>query len=255
MDAVASAAGRLILTSANGAGTPREFILDGRNVTIGRAPACTISLPDDQLASRLHAMLHFTGEHYTISDLGSSNGTLVNGALIQGAMPLADGDCISVGEYIITFAQQTAAQPAAAAEVQTHASAADVAPTAPETPTVAEDFVPATAPGSTEPPQGWSSFVSHSPAPQGWPPVAPESASVSSRDAVDEPATTPLPAMPAPGANPWATPEPPQWSTGQVAAVQQAEAQQDDDAPNVQSFAAPVEPTDESAPPRSDGSR
>jgi pSer/pThr/pTyr-binding forkhead associated (FHA) protein len=111
-------AARLILQPGGGRETAYEFTLDGRNVTIGRAPACTVSLPDDQLASRLHAMLHYETNHYAVTDLGSSNGTLVNGVRIRGATPLADGDRITVGQHVVLFtvtlSQASAVAPAAA---------------------------------------------------------------------------------------------------------------------------------------------
>jgi pSer/pThr/pTyr-binding forkhead associated (FHA) protein len=107
-------AGRLLLQPHAEGEPAREFVLNGHNVTIGRAPACTVSLPDDPLVSRLHAVLHYDADRYTISDLGSSNGTLVNGTAIQGVTPLAEGDRITVGQHVLIFTQ-TPGRPTAAA--------------------------------------------------------------------------------------------------------------------------------------------
>ena len=74
----------------------REFLLDGRDIAIGRAPSCDIVLAGDQLASRRHALLRLRGESYTVVDLGSSNGTYVNDEEIHAETPLNDGDRVTV---------------------------------------------------------------------------------------------------------------------------------------------------------------
>jgi pSer/pThr/pTyr-binding forkhead associated (FHA) protein len=82
--------------------------LDGHDFVIGRAPSCDLVLPSDQLASRRHSQLEFDGLTYTIRDLGSSNGTYVNGEEIHQATPLTDGDKITVGEHELVFARTPA---------------------------------------------------------------------------------------------------------------------------------------------------
>jgi pSer/pThr/pTyr-binding forkhead associated (FHA) protein len=94
---------RLILQPREGDEVPREYPLDGRDVTIGRAPGCDIILPNDQLASRRHSILRYDIDHYTIADLGSSNGTYVNGAEIRDVTPLAEGDRVTVGEHELLY--------------------------------------------------------------------------------------------------------------------------------------------------------
>lgn len=66
---------------------------------IGRGSDCDILLPeDDQMASRMHARLSLSGEGlWVVADLGSVNGTFVNGAKIQKATVLKEGDCIQAG--------------------------------------------------------------------------------------------------------------------------------------------------------------
>jgi predicted component of type VI protein secretion system len=97
-------AGRLLLMALDdNAHVERAIMLDGSNVTIGRAPSSTIPLPEDQSVSRLHAMLSFDGQHYWLSDLGSSNGTRVNGIQIDVPTALADGDRITTGQHILIF--------------------------------------------------------------------------------------------------------------------------------------------------------
>lgn len=101
-----STVARLVLkTTEGGQETTREYPLDGRDIVIGRAPSCDIVLPSDQLASRRHSQLEFDGVRYTIRDLGSSNGTYVNGEEIQQTVPLSDGDRIGVGEHELLYAR------------------------------------------------------------------------------------------------------------------------------------------------------
>ena len=77
----------------------REFPLDGHEIRIGRAPSCEINLDGDPLVSRFHAVLRSSdGSSYAITDLGSSNGTLVNDTEIHAETPLREGDEVTIGE-------------------------------------------------------------------------------------------------------------------------------------------------------------
>jgi pSer/pThr/pTyr-binding forkhead associated (FHA) protein len=98
--------GHLTLSSTSTSGSldeggQYEFELTGGDIIVGRSPGCDISLPDDPLASRRHAVLSFKQESgsYTISDLGSSNGTYLNGTEVNDETVLRDGDVISVGRH------------------------------------------------------------------------------------------------------------------------------------------------------------
>lgn len=86
----------------------REFALTGQNISIGRSPSCEIVLENDQLTSRRHALLRYDGAHYTIVDLGSSNGTFVNDTEIRDATPLSHGDRVIVGEHELLFSTNVA---------------------------------------------------------------------------------------------------------------------------------------------------
>jgi predicted component of type VI protein secretion system len=92
-------------------GVPAEYELDGHEVVIGRAPTCDIVLTDDQIASRRHSVVRFHGDRFAVTDLGSSNGTYVNGAEIHGDVVLADGDRITVGEHEVTFLSVQSGRP------------------------------------------------------------------------------------------------------------------------------------------------
>jgi hypothetical protein len=76
-----------------------EVGVDG--ATIGRLPENKIHLSDGRL-SRLHARLEYQDGAFWIRDLGSANGTIVNGAMLSGAHRLTPGDSIEVGTSLLT---------------------------------------------------------------------------------------------------------------------------------------------------------
>jgi len=82
----------------------REFPLDGQEIRIGRAPSCEINLDGDPMVSRFHAKLRATDAGYTVTDLGSSNGTLVNDEEIHGETPIREGDELTIGECRLRIA-------------------------------------------------------------------------------------------------------------------------------------------------------
>ncbi len=66
-----------------------------RELTIGRDPVCALVIPDRQV-SRIHARLSATPEGILLEDLGSKNGTFINGEQIIDPVILSDGDEIQV---------------------------------------------------------------------------------------------------------------------------------------------------------------
>ncbi len=76
---------------------PKVEIPIGRFV-IGRSPDCDLVL-SSQLVSRKHARLHWDGSQLKLSDLGSSNTTMVNDEEVGGECVLQDGDVIQVVDY------------------------------------------------------------------------------------------------------------------------------------------------------------
>jgi hypothetical protein len=71
----------------------------GRELTIGRLPEAGLSLPEE-LTSRRHARIVWEEDVPVVEDLGSTNGTFVNGERVQ-RRPLADGDRLLVGGNIL----------------------------------------------------------------------------------------------------------------------------------------------------------
>jgi len=74
-----------------------------RVVTIGRSSDCDVRI-DDANVSRRHAEVRRIGDGYSLVDLGSTNGTEVNGKRID-RQQLRDGDRITMGSTEIVFGQ------------------------------------------------------------------------------------------------------------------------------------------------------
>jgi hypothetical protein len=71
-------------------------------VTVGRLSECTIPL-NDQNVSRRHAEIRPNRRNFVVVDLGSTNGTMINGTRIYGETALSDGDIISFGSTYVRF--------------------------------------------------------------------------------------------------------------------------------------------------------
>ena len=84
---------KVLLVLEDGSG--RTFSLARGSNLIGRGQDAAFRLPDTGV-SRQHADIHFDGQEAVLTDLGSTNGTTVNGGPIQD-WQLADGDLIRVG--------------------------------------------------------------------------------------------------------------------------------------------------------------
>ena len=86
-------------------GEARTVLLAKDSVTIGRLPECDVVIADKG-ASRRHAQIRSKDERYTLTDLGSTNGTRLNGQTIQ-TRELADGDRITIGTTVLEFHRGT----------------------------------------------------------------------------------------------------------------------------------------------------
>jgi len=78
------------------------FPLEERTMTIGRDPESDIPLDVDSPASRHHATVYKTGNAWHVKDLGSLNGTELNGSRIEDH-PLKNGDTITIGTAVFVF--------------------------------------------------------------------------------------------------------------------------------------------------------
>ena len=75
----------------------QQKLAAGTTTVIGRAPTCDLVVNDTSV-SRRHAQLSVTDGACTVTDLGSRNGTYVNGEQVDEA-PLNDGDRLVLGQF------------------------------------------------------------------------------------------------------------------------------------------------------------
>jgi pSer/pThr/pTyr-binding forkhead associated (FHA) protein len=85
-----------------GAG-PELVPLERERCTIGKAPENDVPIPEDGTVSRFHAVLQSYAAGWSITDVGSSNGTWVNGDRIWGERRLKPGDEIRAGRTRLVF--------------------------------------------------------------------------------------------------------------------------------------------------------
>jgi len=90
----------LVVTAGHRAGT--RFPIAGDQATVGRHPDSDVFL-DDITVSRRHVDLVATETGYTLSDVGSLNGTYVNGQRIDGEVMLTNGDEVQVGKFKLLY--------------------------------------------------------------------------------------------------------------------------------------------------------
>ncbi len=94
----------LVVTAGPLAGT--KITLGDQPILIGRADDSTLVLTDDFASSR-HARLTNRGGSWYVEDLGSTNGTLVNGRRVS-RQALVDGDVIRIGHSVLVYRQDGA---------------------------------------------------------------------------------------------------------------------------------------------------
>lgn len=93
---------RVWLLDPTGEHVSRACDLQDEVTVIGRHPDCTVSLPSSTV-SRQHAQVRREGGQYFLSDLNSTNGTLLNREPVIGEELLHDRDEIGVGIYRLIF--------------------------------------------------------------------------------------------------------------------------------------------------------
>lgn len=95
-------AGSAMLLVQRGPDSGARFLLDSDVVSVGRHPDSDIFL-DDISVSRRHGTFTRSGDGYTVSDLGSLNGTYVNRDRIDGDVTLSGGDEVQIGKYRLIY--------------------------------------------------------------------------------------------------------------------------------------------------------
>jgi hypothetical protein len=85
------------------AGRDWRLPLEANRMTIGKSAENDVALPDDPTASHLHAVLERFAAGWCVADLGSSNGTWLNGERIWASQRLRHGDEIRAGQTRLIF--------------------------------------------------------------------------------------------------------------------------------------------------------
>ncbi len=85
----------------------QEFDLPPGETLLGRSPECHVTI-DDPLVSREHAKIVVDADRVVLRDLGSRNGSKLNGAPVRGDSLLGDGDRIRIGNQEIVFSRVVA---------------------------------------------------------------------------------------------------------------------------------------------------
>src|SRR4051794_22494277 len=90
------------LVTVKGPVPGQRFPLAGDSALIGRQPDAAVYL-ESLAVSRQHAQVLCQDGSYVVEDLGSSNGTFVNGQRVRGRMPLTEHDLLQVGPYVLAL--------------------------------------------------------------------------------------------------------------------------------------------------------
>jgi FHA domain len=95
--------GSLIVLSSPALKQDSERTLDSAPVTIGRSTDNDMALGEDEFASAHHARVEPRRDGVWVEDVGSTNGTFVNGQRLSKPRKLTSGDVIRVGETDLRF--------------------------------------------------------------------------------------------------------------------------------------------------------
>lgn len=95
--------GRLVVEHSSSLRAGEEFELDSTALTIGRGGQNDVALEGDEFASARHVRVEPRRDGVWVHDVGSTNGTYVNGVRIDRPRKLVDGDVVRVGETELRF--------------------------------------------------------------------------------------------------------------------------------------------------------
>ncbi len=99
----ASAAPELVVEDSDILAPQTRFAVGDGSTEIGRSSTSDVVLKNDDYASGRHARLTRHGGLLYVEDLGSTNGTFVNGRKTVGATPLRGGDTVRVGSTTFRY--------------------------------------------------------------------------------------------------------------------------------------------------------
>jgi pSer/pThr/pTyr-binding forkhead associated (FHA) protein len=95
--------GRLVVLASPALEAGDEVMLDSHAVTIGRGPTNDVPLSEDEYSSTRHARVEPRRDGVWVEDIGSTNGTFVNGIRLTRERKLSPGDVLRVGETDLRF--------------------------------------------------------------------------------------------------------------------------------------------------------
>lgn len=98
------------LVVRQGAQVGTTFPLTGDVVIVGREEGVGVSIHDPEV-SRRHARISWQAGRYVLEDMGSTNGTYLNGEQVTSPQPLQPGDTIGMGQTVLIFQVQAEAAP------------------------------------------------------------------------------------------------------------------------------------------------
>jgi len=100
-------AGRLIVLTSPALGEGEEWELDSSPLTMGRGSQNDVQLDRDEFASSTHARIEPRRDGVWVEDIGSTNGTYLNGIKLTRARKLTPGDVVRVGETELRYDRET----------------------------------------------------------------------------------------------------------------------------------------------------
>jgi hypothetical protein len=95
--------GRLVVLKSPALDERTEFELDSAGITIGRSAQNDVALDEDEFASASHARVEPRQDGVWLEDVGSTNGTFLNGVKVSRPRKLKPGDLVRVGETDLRF--------------------------------------------------------------------------------------------------------------------------------------------------------
>jgi pSer/pThr/pTyr-binding forkhead associated (FHA) protein len=101
--APAVSTGALVALKSTALEEGARFELNAKTLTVGRGAPNDIRLDDDEFASSHHARIDPRRDGVWVEDIGSTNGTYVNGTRLGRAQKLAPGDVVRVGETDLRY--------------------------------------------------------------------------------------------------------------------------------------------------------
>jgi FHA domain len=138
--------GQYQLTMRSGPNPGTVYALESDQLSIGRDSSNEIPVNDAEV-SRRHARLSFQGGKYVLEDMGSTNGTFVNGQRLTGPRVLKSGEVISLGEQIVFVYEAVDSDPGATMVSPRHAPVSRPISTPPPPPQAYAGEIPASQPG------------------------------------------------------------------------------------------------------------